>query len=87
MNLTRSELIEALLKKELSPTHLEIIDDSPQHAGHKGASHGGGYFTVVIASPHFAGKSRITAHQLVYRALDPMIDSEIHALSIKIVTT
>ncbi len=72
-----------LLQQALSPSKLEIIDDSHLHAGHAGARSGKGHFTVVIASEQFAGLSSIKRHQLVYQALGGMMQTDIHALAIK----
>ena len=65
----------------LEPVQLEIRDDSALHAGHAGSS-GGGHYTITIESSHFAGKSTIIRHRLIYQALGDLIPSRIHALSI-----
>ncbi len=78
MNLT--EEIRARLAC-LEPTRLDIEDDSAKHAGHAGNT-GGGHFTLTIVSSHFSGKSRIMRHRVVYQALEDLIPSRIHALSI-----
>ena len=75
------ELIRTRLA-ELSPTTLDIRDDSALHAGHAGSS-GGGHFTLMIVSSHFSGKSRIMRHRVVYQSLEDLIPSRIHALSIR----
>lgn len=81
---TRVEQIRGRLESALSPTHLEIVDDSQAHAGHAGASqHGGGHFSVFIVSSAFEGKSPVQRHQLVYQALGEMLRADIHALAIK----
>ncbi|HEY3328240.1 MAG TPA: BolA family protein [Novimethylophilus sp.] len=65
----------------LEPTQLEIRDDSALHADHAGSS-GGGHYSVTIESSHFAGKSTIIRHRLIYQAVGDLIPSRIHALSI-----
>jgi len=78
--------LEATLRKILQPTNLEVLDESAGHAGHAGAN-GLGYgthFRVRIASPAFAGLSRVAAHRLVYDALKPFIEAGLHALAIDI---
>lgn len=65
----------------LDPTHVEIIDDSPMHAGHAG-NRGGGYYRLLIVSPRFAGIGTMARHRLVYDALGSLMDGPIHALSI-----
>ena len=80
---TRVERIRARLEAALSPTSLNVIDDSHNHVGHEGAKDGRGHFTVEIASPAFAGKPPIQRHRMVYEALGEMMQTDIHALSIK----
>ena len=65
----------------LEPQALELRDDSAQHAGHAGSS-GGGHYTLTLVSSHFSGKSRIMRHRIIYQALQDLIPSRIHALSI-----
>ena len=79
--------IERQLTERLQPTHLEVIDESADHAGHAGANvegHGT-HFRVRIASPSFSGKSRVVKHRLVYGAMQNFIDQGLHALAIDIV--
>lgn len=81
-------LLEEIQQKlaELSPTKLELEDESALHAGHKGNT-GGGHFKLLIVSSQFCGKSQIIRHRLVYQALAGMIPNRIHALSIHAVAT
>ena len=66
----------------LEPVAIEIRDDSHKHAGHEGAKGGGGHFTLVIVSRRFAGVSIQMRHRMVYDALGPMMQRDIHALAI-----
>ena len=70
----------------LAPIHLELIDDSARHAGHAGARGGGGHYRLLIVSAAFLGKSRLARHRLVHAALDDLLRSRIHALSIQALT-
>ncbi len=79
----RIELMTQRLKQSLSPTVIFITDDSHLHAGHAGAQSGKGHFSLEIVSEHFKGLTSIKRHQLVYKALADMIQTDIHALSIK----
>lgn len=76
------ELIKSRLESNLAPTQIDIIDDSHAHAGHASAK-GGGHYTVIIVSNAFEGKSLVQRHQLVYKAVADLMQTEIHALSIK----
>jgi BolA protein len=82
----RGALLEERLRSALEPQELRILDDSAAHAGHAGAHGGGSHFNVVIVSRHFAGKSLLQRHRMVYGALQDLLQTEIHALSIKALT-
>ena len=79
--------IEQQLTQLLRPSHLEVIDESAAHAGHSGANAEGygSHFRVRIASPAFAGISRVARHRLVYDAMQNFIDQGLHAVAIEIV--
>lgn len=70
------------LADALPATAIELIDDSHRHAGHAGARDGRGHFRLRIVSGAFAGLRPLQRHQLVYRALDELMRTDIHALSI-----
>ena len=80
-------LIEQQLTAKLQPSHLQVIDESAEHAGHVGANAEGfgTHVRVRIASPAFAGKTRVAKHRLVYDAMQNFIDQGLHALAIDIV--
>lgn len=77
-----AETIKRLLNEAFKPETLEIIDHSAAHAGHAGASSGGGHYHVTIVADAFTGKSLVQRHQLIYKALGDMMKQEIHALGI-----
>lgn len=74
------------LSEQLTPSQLEVLDESAAHAGHAGAdaSGVGTHFRVRIASPFLTGKSRLAQHRLVYDALQEFIARGVHALAIEI---
>ena len=84
MNPDRIQKIHDRLTQALSPSQLEIIDDSHKHKNHIGAQNGAGHFTIHISSPKFTGKNPVQCHRLIYEALGEMMGPEIHALKIKI---
>ncbi|OQW94292.1 MAG: hypothetical protein BWK79_06630 [Beggiatoa sp. IS2] len=77
----RITLIKQCLTHQLAPTHLEVIDESHQHAGHLQAGQGG-HFIVTIVSTQFTGKTLIQRHRMVYEAVGELMNTAIHALSI-----
>lgn len=79
----RKSRIEAALLAELSPTYMNVIDDSERHRGHGGWREGGEtHFAVEVVSPAFEGKSRLARQRLVIDALKAEFDTGLHALSI-----
>ena len=74
----------ARLNSALSPTSVELSDDSEQHRGHGGYNPAGeSHFSLSIESPAFAGKSRVERQRMVYAALGDLMESRVHALSIR----
>jgi BolA protein len=84
--MNRVEQIRAALAQALPATTVELIDDSHQHAGHAGARDGRGHFRLRIVSDAFAGLRPLQRHQLVYRSLGELMQTDIHALSITALT-
>jgi BolA protein len=67
----------------LEPRSVELLDESGRHVGHAGAAAGGSHFRLVIVSQHFAGKDKLARHRMVYAALGPLMQREIHALALQ----
>ena len=78
-----SEMLRRL-HSSLSPTRVDLVDDSETHRGHGGHNPAGeSHFSLRIESPAFAGKSRVERQRLVHAALGDLLDERVHALSIK----
>lgn len=84
-NSQRLERMQQLIQDALQPTQLEIIDDSHKHIGHAGAKEGKGHFTVLIQSEALEGKRMLQQHRAIYDALGDMMETDIHALAIKVI--
>jgi BolA protein len=55
------DLITEKLTTAFAPTHLDVVDESHQHAGHAGHRPGGEtHFRVTIVAEAFRGRSRCT---------------------------
>lgn len=79
--------IAAKLSVKFAPTHLEVLDESEKHRGHGGYREGGeSHFRVRIASPHFAGMTRLAQHRAVMEALDAELKGGVHALAVEVVS-
>jgi BolA family transcriptional regulator, general stress-responsive regulator len=77
----RIERIRELLTRELSPSQLDVEDESHRHRGHEGAKDGRGHFRVRIVASAFEGKPALARHRMVYSALGDMMTTDIHALA------
>jgi BolA protein len=67
----------------LSPSRLELQDESAQHAGHAGARpSGGSHWQLTIVSEAFRGRNPVARHRMVYEALGDLMERDIHALRI-----
>ncbi|WP_375397815.1 BolA family protein [uncultured Sphingomonas sp.] len=80
-----TEKITSRLTAALSPTRLEVSNDSAQHAGHMGDDGSGEtHFSVAVESAAFVGLNRVARQRLVNHALaDLMAPGGIHALAIR----
>jgi len=71
------------LNSALSPTFVDLVDDSEQHRGHGGHNPSGeSHFSLEIESSAFAGKSRVERQRMVYHALGELMKERVHALQI-----
>lgn len=78
-----TQMIERLTVA-LSPTRLDLDDQSARHIGHAGHDgRGESHFALVVESIAFAGKSRVERQRLVYAALGDLMQDRVHALSIR----
>ena len=85
-------IIREKLTAALSPTRLEIEDDSARHAGHH---HEGGmdakpggesHFNLTVVSAAFAGENRVARQRRINALLADQLAGPVHALSIKAMT-
>lgn len=82
----RVRIIREQLLAAFKPSELLVKDQSQLHKGHEGARDGRGHFDVTIVSTAFEGQNRLQRHRMVYDALTPLLESDIHALRIKAFT-
>lgn len=77
------QMIERLTAA-LSPTRLELEDQSDLHVGHAGHDpRGESHFALAIESPAFAGLGRVERQRKIYAALGELMRDRVHALTIK----
>ena len=77
----RKALLQSRLQA-LSPTLLDIIDESHLHAGHVGSRDGASHFRVHIWCDAFGGLGTLARHRLVYDRVSDLMPYPIHALAI-----
>ena len=76
-------MIEDRLRLALEIDSIEILDQSHLHIGHPGAASGAGHFDITVVSKDFNGLTRLACHRIIYEALDDLMNTDIHALSLK----
>jgi len=85
--MTVRDTIAEKLTQAFAPVHLDVIDQSHQHAGHAGARPGGEtHFSIHIVSQAFRGKTRIERHRMVNETLTHELQGRVHALAIRAVS-
>ncbi len=85
--MTVADTIHRKLTAALSPSRLEIIDDSGRHQGHAGAHpEGESHFSVTVVAAAFDGLARVARHRLVYSVLAEELEARVHALRLKTLT-
>ena len=70
--------IEEKLNAALTPTHLEVLNESHRHNVPKGSE---SHFKVTIVSQQFDGKMPVARHRVVNRLLAAELAGAIHALA------
>jgi BolA protein len=71
------------LAAALTPTRLDIVNESELHAGHRSSpGTGESHFRILVVSAAFAGKSRIARHRIVNELLGPELKRGVHALAL-----
>ncbi|EJU04551.1 bola-domain-containing protein [Dacryopinax primogenitus] len=81
------EAIRTKLTTLLSPTSLNIQNDSWKHRHHApmkaiGGGDGETHFNVQVVSTEFEGKSTMARHRMIYAALAEEMEAGLHALSL-----
>lgn len=81
--MTMTRTIEEKVRTALSPTHLEVINESHMHSVPPGSE---SHFKLVIVSAAFEGKSLVQRHQAVNKVLADELRNSLHALSMETLT-
>lgn len=79
--MAREQRLQAAVA-DLSPSHLDIINESHQHGGPGTETH----FKLVLVSEAFVGLRPVARHQLVYARCQSEMASGLHALALHLYT-
>lgn len=79
--------VEASIREKLivalTPTRLDVTNESQLHAGHRSSpGSGDSHFRLLVVSPLFAGKSRVERHRMVNELLQAELAGGVHALAL-----
>lgn len=80
--MSRQARLLSVLNEALAPSHIELLNESHQHAGPGTDTH----FKLVLVSNAFAGKRPVARHQLVYGLCQSELSSGLHALAMHLYT-
>jgi len=75
-----------IIESKIAIKKIEIKDFTGRHLNHDLHS-GGFHLEAIIISDDFEGKNLIERHRMIYDALDDLMQKEIHALSMKTLTS
>lgn len=85
--MSKADIIKQKLTEALTPSRLELVDESHLHAGHAGVRpEGESHFRLLVVSDRFQDRGRLERQRMVYEILGDLMAQEIHALSIKALT-
>lgn len=88
--MSRDQRLATALRK-LNPVHLEIVNDSISHAGHRGVESATTpletHYQVYIVSDQFEGLSRLERQRKVNDLLKDEFLNGLHALEMKLKTS
>jgi stress-induced morphogen len=80
---SRKQNIEQRIEADLTPLHLEVVDESHMHSSGKGAE---SHFKVVVVSEAFDGAMRVERHRRIHQLLQSELDAGLHALTMTLLT-
>ncbi|ADN75100.1 transcriptional regulator, BolA protein family [Ferrimonas balearica DSM 9799] len=76
--MSMQQTIETKIQAALSPTHMEVINESHMHRGPAEESH----FKLIVVSEQFDGQRLLARHRAVNAALAEELAGTLHALAL-----
>lgn len=81
------DAMDHALQQAFTPAHMELKDDSHNHAGHSGSRpEGETHFRLTLVSEKFKDMNRVGRQRAVYAALDALLKTRVHALQLSLYT-
>ncbi len=82
-----AQRIETKIRAALSPSTLDVIDESHLHAGHAGARpEGETHFRLLVVANAFDGLTRVARQRRINEILRDELAGPVHALAMKTLT-
>lgn len=78
----REKVIKEIVTQEFAPTHMQLINNSHNHSGHRQETH----FQLLLVSKKFEGMNRVQRQRLVNQLLNDEFANGLHALSLRLLT-
>ncbi|MFB1002141.1 MAG: BolA/IbaG family iron-sulfur metabolism protein [Pseudomonadales bacterium] len=72
-------IIISKLTAALSPSHLDVVNESHKHSGPRDAET---HFKIVIVGDAFNNQRSVARHQMIYKTLVDELAGDVHALAI-----
>jgi len=82
--MNRLQRIESILKEKF-PSHLEVIDESASHKGHREASNDEFTHIKIVISDIYPELSLVQKHRRIKSLLKREFDTGMHAISISLI--
>jgi BolA protein len=76
---TMASTIEAKISAALTPSYLEVINESANHNVPKGSET---HFKLIVVSAQFDGQRTLHCHRMVYAILEQELAGSVHALAL-----
>ena len=77
--MNRQARIASAVTEALAPLHLEVVDESDQHAVPAGAQ---SHFKLLVVSEAFTGQGLVARHRRLNRLLHDEFEQGLHALAL-----
>ena len=82
----RAKIIEDKIRREFTPDHLDVVNDSIKHRTGQKNPAAETHFNLLVVADAFLQLSTLDRHRLVYDLLAEEMKNGVHALSMRLYT-